>query len=418
MNPKVTQNKNLLGNFQKKGGNPVFTDVHGAFMSGAQAHQKGGWGRRSNKSHEERLIDSKIMNDNQAIDFDYKTVPPELLPGVKDHVTLMSRLAFGKSQQFHQMDSSDATRINVDVERDAIESGIEKLANEFQTLKAIRQGWKDDTFQHSISDLVDSETKQKIHGIVNNKLPMSYTPDGRIMFGEGENAFGLDGIPPYFNKDFKSAQTMLNTYTGVFETGKKLTDDSGNLNHFGQQYYNQFQDLIKNGGDSTLLSLAFDDVGLETQDGGLLGFKEDHQSIIDAMNGEDPLLAEQAREELTRMLTEKHMQVAIEQGQKGWDANELLKNKTGGYTQYQKDTRRIKKGRQTELLDAKNQAPGGEVIGYSGSGVKAVWVDAEGDNPGGYRLHSTTNGDPHPAWGGKIYQANDPQLHQIMKIYI
>ena len=320
-----TRNTNLLSNAYNKGGyNPGFTDIFTATTKGmGSVNQK----QPKNNTYEDRVIDSEIKNFNQAIDFDYDKVPPELLDQVKQHVNTMSKERGNLGLISSQMDSSDLTKIDLDQNRDMIDSGIAKLGGEFATLKQLRKGWKDDNDNNSISKMVSNEDKLKIHAILNNKLPMSFTPDGRIMFGEGDEAFGLDEMPSYYNKDSVSAGKMLTNYTTVFDENRKLKNDDGSYNHWGNLYHNQFQTMLQDGGDQSLLSLAFDDVGLETRDGGLLGNKEDWQTQLDAINGDDPLAADAAREELRNALTEQYMNTLNRQAVEGVKHQKILDDK-------------------------------------------------------------------------------------------
>ena len=92
--------------------------------------------------------------------------------------------------------------------------------------------WKEDNDNESISSMVSNEDKLKIHAILNNQLPMNFTPDGRIMFGEGDEAFGLDNMPSYYNKDSVTGNAILQNELTVYNAGKELNDGQRKLyNH-------------------------------------------------------------------------------------------------------------------------------------------------------------------------------------------
>ena len=372
----TTRNTNLLSNaYNKQGYNPGFTDIFTATTKGmGSVNQK----QPKDNTYEDRVIDSEIKNFNQAIDFDYDKVPPELLDQVKQHVNTMSKERGNLGLISSQMDSSDLTKIDLDQNRDMIDSGVVKLGDQFATLKALREGWKDDNDNNSISKMVSNEDKLKIHAILNNKLAMSFTPDGRIMFGEGDEAFGLDEMPSYYNKDSVSAGKMLTNYTTVFDKNRKLQNDDGSYNHWGNLYHNQFQQLLTEGGDQSLLSLAFDDVGLETRDGGLLGHKEDWQTQLDAINGDDPLAAEAAREELRFALTKQYMTTLNDQANAGVKEQEILDEKEKNKPSKTEQARIDDWNNQTALIEKnKNYV----IPGYGGN-----VINAHPDGKGGYTL--------------------------------
>ena len=409
----TTKNTNLLGNFQNTGNyNPSFVDVYGAFGKGAAAAAAATPKNNPEQSYNDRIASSEIKEGAKGIDFNYEAVPPELLPKVKSHLFNLSIQRASENYMEAESDNTDIlSRVTRDQNKDVIDSGVLKLKEQFTLLKNIREGWAEDEKSNAISGLISTERRQQISDLVNNKIPMSFTADGRIMFGEGEEAFGIDDMPSYFNKDYTNANTMLTNYTNVFDAGEEFTDATRQLHN------NQFNEMLLNGGDQTLLSLAFDDVGLETGEGGLLGTQAQWQTQIDAINGNDPVAAEEAREQIKAALEESYMTTLEEQAKKGKEKKDLLKKDQKDWTKSQLQVIQRKKERLASLNDPSRQtATSVPVVGYSGSGVVAKWFDATSTSAAGYMVFDAKSGDPVPTWAGFVFNPDDKVLHRILRI--
>ena len=376
-----TKNTNLLSNaYNKQGYNPGFTDVFTATAKGMAAVGRSIAGSLpSGETHEDRVVKSEIKNANKAIDFDYSSVPPELLDQVTAHINDMSRqhaIIGMNSAQYHY---SDLDKVDMDQNQNIIKSGVEKLKKQFLILKELREDWKEDNDNESISSMVSNEDKLKIHAILNNQLPMNFTPDGRIMFGEGDEAFGLDNMPSYYNKDSVTGNAILQNELTVYNAGKELNDGQRKL------YSNQFQEILRKGGDQTLLSLAFDNVGLETGDGGLLGNKNNPEwhTHLEAINGDDPVAADAAREEIRDAITMKYMNSLEEQANAGAREQEILDEKEKNKPSKTEQARIEDWNNQTALIEKnKNYV----IPGYGGN-----VINAHPDGKGGYTLKFGSN---------------------------
>ena len=409
----TTKNTNLLGNFQNTGNyNPSFVDVHGAFGAGAANTIKSTPKNNPEQSYSDRIASSKIKEGAKSIDFNYDAVPPELLPQVKSHLFNLSIQRAGENYMEAESDDTDIiSRVTRDQNKDVIDSGVEKLKEQFTLLKNVREGWSKDEKSNAISSLISTERRQRISDFVNNKIPMSFTADGRIMFSEGEETFGVEDMPGYFNKDYTNANAMLTNYTNVFDAGEEFTDATRQLHN------NQFNEMLLNGGDQTLLSLAFDDVGLETQEGGLLGTQAQWQTQIDAINGNDPIAAEEARGQIKTALEESYMTTLEEQANKGKAKKDLLKKDKKDWTKSQLQVIQRKKERHAALNDPTRQtATSKPVVGYTGSGVVAKWFDATSTTAAGYMVFDAETNMAIPTWKDFVFNPDDPTLHRILRI--
>ena len=246
----------------------------------------------------------------------YANVPPELLDSVKAFITNQGREHGRKGMIQKQMHESDLNRINMKVEKDIIADSIPQLNSQFLKLKQMRQEWAENNETDAVSDMVDPDAIEKINNAVNNKLPMTFSPQGNIVFGEGEDAFELASMPKYFNKDFKSSMNILNKSEKVFRDGVILNETQQLM------YENDFNEILSQGGDETLLSLAFDK--------GLLGGPkysylniDNYQDQLDAINGNDVTAAYEARAQIREDLTSKYMTALNAQAQKGWELKQV-----------------------------------------------------------------------------------------------
>tara|TARA_R110000824_G_scaffold56072_2_gene153847 strand:- start:8978 stop:10426 length:1449 start_codon:yes stop_codon:yes gene_type:complete len=309
---------NVLGGSSRR--NNVYSDD----INWYKALNAGGVKRPNNRPTKEELKKERIkaevkfeIDRTPVENMNYANVPPELLESVKAFVINQGRDHGKKGMIQKQMHESDLNRIDMKVEKDMIADSIPQLNSQFLELKQMRQEWAENNETDAVSDMVDPDAIEKINNALNNKMQMSYNAQGNIIFGEGDDAFELSSLPKYFNKDFASSKDIAKKNSQVFKNGVILNEQQQLM------YENDFNEMLSKGGDETLLSLAFDK--------GLLGGPshsylnvDNYQDQLDAINGDDPTAAYEARAQIREDLTSKYMTALTQQAKDGFDAKQVL----------------------------------------------------------------------------------------------
>lgn len=311
---------NILGGSGKR--NNVYSDD----INWYKALNAGGVKRPNTRPTKEELKKERIkaevkfeIDRTPVENMNYANVPPELLESVKAFVINQGRDHGKKGMIQKQMHESDLNRIDMKVEKDMIADSIPQLNSQFLELKQMRQEWAENNETDAVSDMVDPDAIEKINNALNNKMQMSYNAQGNIIFGEGDDAFELSSLPKYFNKDFASSKDIAKKNSQVFKNGVILSEQQQLM------YENDFNEMLGKGGDETLLSLAFDK--------GLLGGPshsylnvDNYQDQLDAINGDDPTAAYEARAQIREDLTSKYMTALTQQAKDGFEAKKVLNN--------------------------------------------------------------------------------------------
>jgi hypothetical protein len=117
---------------------------------------------------------------------------------------------------------------------------------------------------------------------------MIFDENGNMAFQSGDQVLNINDVPDYFNKDFKSADTLININSDIYNAGQKLDPTMSNM------YRQKILNMIRQGGRETTLSLATDDL---IQEGGL--------GIVD----EDLLYNPERQEELEQVVVDNYMNI-------------------------------------------------------------------------------------------------------------
>jgi hypothetical protein len=126
---------------------------------------------------------------------------------------------------------------------------------------------------------------------------MIFDANGNMAFQSGDQVLNINDIPDYFNKDFKSADALININSDIYNAGQKLDPTMSNM------YRQKILNMIRQGGRETTLSLATDDL---IQEGGL--------GIVD----EDLLYNPERQEELEQVVVDNYMNILNSSANSGY----------------------------------------------------------------------------------------------------
>jgi len=164
----------------------------------------------------------------------------------------------------------------------------------------------------------DSEDELAYSNIFSNSEDLQIGEGASLNFGNNEMGFSnFQDLKPLNLTAYKDGNKLLNQMDTVFDKGEVLDPNKELF------YSNTFNELIKEGGSNTLLSLAFDPIygpGVDAQGGrgGILRRNQWEQQIADIKSG-DPTLAARATDEVIKATHDAYMQMLKDQAQAGYD---------------------------------------------------------------------------------------------------
>ena len=164
----------------------------------------------------------------------------------------------------------------------------------------------------------DAEDELLYSDFFSNSLDLQIGEGASLSFGNNELGFSnFQDLKPLNLSAYKDGNKLLNQMENVFNKGELL---SPNRELF---YGNSFNEMIKEGGSNTLLSLAFDPlygpgVDADGGKGGILRRNQWEQQIADIKSG-DPTLAARATDELKKATHDAYMKMLKDQAQAGYD---------------------------------------------------------------------------------------------------
>jgi len=176
----------------------------------------------------------------------------------------------------------------------------------------------------------DAEDELLYSDFFSNSLDLQIGEGASLNFGNNELGFSnFQDLKPLNLSAYKDGNKLLNQMENVFNKGEVL---SPNRELF---YGNSFNEMIKEGGSNTLLSLAFDPlygpgVDADGGKGGILRRNQWEQQIADIKSG-DPTLAARATDELKKATHDAYMKMLKDQAQAGYDEKNPAAT-SGGWT--------------------------------------------------------------------------------------
>ena len=169
-----------------------------------------------------------------------------------------------------------------------IKNSFVNLNNNLETFKANKTEYLKSSSSGALSKGNDSKQGNLLASIYTDESDMIFDENGNMAFQNGDAVVNINDVPDYFNKDFKSADTLININSDIYNAGQKLDPTMSNM------YRQKILNMIRQGGRETTLSLATDDL---IQEGGL--------GIVD----QDLLYNPERQEELEQVVVDNYMSI-------------------------------------------------------------------------------------------------------------
>jgi hypothetical protein len=169
-----------------------------------------------------------------------------------------------------------------------IKNAFFNLNNNLETFKANKTEYLKSSSSGALSKGNNSKQGNILANIYTDQSDMIFDENGNMAFQSGDQVLNINDVPDYFNKDFKSADTLININSDIYNAGQKLDPTMSNM------YRQKILNMIRQGGRETTLSLATDDL---IQEGGL--------GIVD----EDLLYNPERQEELEQVVVDNYMNI-------------------------------------------------------------------------------------------------------------
>ena len=142
----------------------------------------------------------------------------------------------------------------------SISDAFQQLSTQFDIFKNMKEEDLPDFTNRLVSEGNEPGNLNILTDVLTDKHDIEITENGNISFISNGNVTELNGLPKYFNKDFKTANKVVKLNKSIYSSGNKLDDASKNFHKL------QLKNWITEGGRETLISLATDDFIV---DGGL-----------------------------------------------------------------------------------------------------------------------------------------------------
>lgn len=189
-----------------------------------------------------------------------------------------------------------------------IKSSFVQLDNNLTTFKANKTEYLKSSSEGALSNGNNGPQSNILASIYTDETGMSFDSNGNLSFVDQQgNMTGLNDVPDFFNKDFQSADALINMNSSIYNSGQKLDGPQENM------YRQKVTNMIKKGGRETVLSLATDDL---IQQGGL--------GIVD----QDLLTNPERHAELEAAVIQNYMNILKESSNAGYNKKQAAIKKS------------------------------------------------------------------------------------------
>jgi len=280
----------------------------------------------ANKKAVKAQAEAKVANylENMAEPLNVAKIAPKY----RDAVT---KFLVGKRNEYAQAarvasryNPSSSGYFDAVSKMNSISDSFEQLSSQFDLFKKMKEEDLPDFTGRLVSDGNKSEDLSILTDVLTDKYDISITDGGNISFftggisEDGQNYIinkELNDLPKYFNKDFKTANKIVELNKDIYSKGNKLDAASSDFLKL------QLKTMMAEGGRETVISLATDDF------------------IIDGGLGLDPALVndESRHDELTNIVIDQYLKMFQKTAAAGYSVAEQKRkkdlqryNRTGG----------------------------------------------------------------------------------------
>ena len=269
---------------------PKFNDI-GAVVSKATA----GIGEyyanlRAEKKQEERAQKAKVETylSNMPAGIELSKIPPAQQENVANWSKQMKFKYAEAARILPTLEAGSEEYVEAMSTMTNIKNSFVNLNNNLETFKANKTEYLKSSSSGALSKGNDSKQGNLLASIYTDESSMIFDENGNMAFQNGDAVVNINDVPDYFNKDFKSADTLININSDIYNAGQKLDPTMSNM------YRQKILNMIRQGGRETTLSLATDDL---IQEGGL--------GIVD----QDLLYNPERQDELEQVVVDNYMNI-------------------------------------------------------------------------------------------------------------
>ena len=278
---------------------PKFNDIGAAVKKGVSGVSEFILARNAEKRQEERAQKAKVERylNNMPSGIELSKIPPAQQENVANWSKQMKFEYAEAARVLPSLDPGSDEYIEAMNKITSVKQAFSNLNNNLETHKANKTEYLKSSSSGALSKGNNSKQGNMLANIYTDGADMIFDVNGNMAFQSGEQVLNLNDIPDYFNKDFKSADTLININSDIYNAGQKLDPTMSNM------YRQKILNMIRQGGRETTLSLATDDL---IQEGGL--------GIVD----EDLLYNPERQEELEQVVVDNYMNILNSSAESGF----------------------------------------------------------------------------------------------------
>ena len=290
---------------------PKFNDIGAAVKEGVSGVSEFILARAAEKRQEERAQKAKVETylNNMPSGIELSKIPPAQQEGVANWSKQMKFEYAEAARILPSLDPGSDEYVEAMNKMTSVKQAFSNLNNNLETFKANKTEYLKSSSSGALSKGNNSKQGNMLANIYTDEADMIFDANGNMAFQSGEQVLNLNDVPDYFNKDFKSADTLININSDIYNSGQKLDPTMSNM------YRQKILNMIRQGGRETTLSLATDDL---IQEGGL--------GIVD----EDLLYNPERQEELEQTVVENYMNILNSSANAGYNKKQAAIKKSQG----------------------------------------------------------------------------------------
>ena len=278
---------------------PKFNDIGAVVNKTASAIGDYYQARAAEKRQEERVQKAKVETYLNAMPsgIELSKIPPAQQEGVAAWSKQMKFEYAEAAKMLPSLDPGSDQYMEAMNKMTSVKQAFSNLNNNLETFKANKTEYLKSSSSGSLSKGNNSKQGNMLANIYTDESDMIFDANGNMAFQSGDQVLNLNDVPDYFNKDFKSADTLININSDIYNAGQKLDPTMNNM------YRQKILNMIRQGGRETTLSLATDDL---IQEGGL--------GIMD----QDLLNNPERQEELEQTVVDNYMNILNSSANSGY----------------------------------------------------------------------------------------------------
>jgi hypothetical protein len=278
---------------------PKFNDIGAVAKQAVSGISEYYLARAAEKRQEERAQKAKVETYLNAMPagIELSKIPPAQQENVANWSKQMKFEYAEAARVLPTLEAGSEAYVETMSKMTNIKNAFVNLNNNLETFKANKTEYLKSSSSGALSKGNNSKQGNILANIYTDESDMIFDANGNMAFQSGDQVLNINDIPDYFNKDFKSADMLININSDIYNAGQKLDPTMSNM------YRQKILNMIRQGGRETTLSLATDDL---IQEGGL--------GIVD----QDLLYNPERQEELEQIVVDNYMNILNSSANSGY----------------------------------------------------------------------------------------------------